>query len=225
MTPIGRSARWPRGPGSCTMRCVVFVWRKRDRAARALVMTDDDHSGRDLSRCRLYDLDLRGKNFAGANLDRADPTASDLRGADLSGANLCAAFLTGAQLDGADLRHARLDGAYLTSIHRVPVRPDGRRHGSRRNVGPGHQMAAELQTAEVRRWPLARRTQLTPSCRQALDTTIPLGQSGRPWERWQTSCSTVGPLRLSLASGSRCFMATRFCHTTKPRSNDFGPWT
>jgi uncharacterized protein YjbI with pentapeptide repeats len=104
---------------------VAIVWRKKDRAARAHVMSVDDLSGQDLSRYRLHDLDLRGKNFAGANLDRADLTACDLRGVNLSGANLFAAFLTGAQLDGADLRNACLDGAYLIATEFLSARMDG----------------------------------------------------------------------------------------------------
>jgi len=91
---------------------VPIIWRRRIRQLRRDVLSRRDHSGENLSRAKLYDLDLHGKVFRGADLSRADFTACNLIGADLEGADLTAAFLTGAQLGGANLRGANLTAAY-----------------------------------------------------------------------------------------------------------------
>jgi uncharacterized protein YjbI with pentapeptide repeats len=63
----------------------------------------------DLGRALLVDLELRGVNLMGANLERAI-----LRGSRLSQANLARANLRRADLRTASLRRARLDHADLT---------------------------------------------------------------------------------------------------------------
>lgn len=63
----------------------------------------------DLSRALLVDLELRGVNLSGANLERAI-----LRGTSLSRANLARANLRRADLRTASLRRARLDHADLS---------------------------------------------------------------------------------------------------------------
>jgi uncharacterized protein YjbI with pentapeptide repeats len=99
------------------MARVVFVWRRRDRETRRDLAAGDDHHGRDLHRARMVAMDLRAKDFSGANLEWADLTEADLRGARLLNANLHGASLTGAQLEGADLTGARLDDAYLLATN------------------------------------------------------------------------------------------------------------
>ncbi len=89
-----------------------IILRRRTRQLRREVMSHRDHSGADLERAKLYELDLHGKVFRGANLSRADLTACNLIGADLEGADLTATFLTGAQLNGANLRDANLTAVY-----------------------------------------------------------------------------------------------------------------
>ena len=74
------------------------AWRKRSPAVVP-----------DLSRALLIDLELRGANLAGANLERAI-----LRGTTLSRANLARANLRRADLRTASLRRARLDHADLS---------------------------------------------------------------------------------------------------------------
>jgi hypothetical protein len=64
--------------------------------------------GKDLRGAYLYDAQLKGVDFRGANLDRTQLGHADLRGADLRGAKLKGAYLFKADLSGADLRGAEL---------------------------------------------------------------------------------------------------------------------
>lgn len=74
-------------------------------------------SNLNLSRFMLYEADLRGSNFSGANLCYANLSGADLGNADLSGANLsesnlCGTNLENANCQGADLRNAELTSEY-----------------------------------------------------------------------------------------------------------------
>ncbi|MEO0824842.1 MAG: pentapeptide repeat-containing protein [Cyanobacteria bacterium J06635_15] len=74
-------------------------------------------SGADLSKCYLFEIDLRGANLRGANLSRACLIGADLRNADLSGADLSNAYLSEANLASANLRQANLSSANLSSAN------------------------------------------------------------------------------------------------------------
>jgi uncharacterized protein YjbI with pentapeptide repeats len=47
---------------------VVIVWRRRDRRLRRWLREVADVAGADLHQARLVAMDLRNKNFRGANL-------------------------------------------------------------------------------------------------------------------------------------------------------------
>ena len=102
-----------------------IILRRRTRRLRNDVVSRRDHTGADLEGSKLFDLDLHGKVFRGANLSRADLTACNLIGADLEGADLTATFLTGAQLNGANLRNANLTAVYALATDFEDARMDG----------------------------------------------------------------------------------------------------
>jgi hypothetical protein len=73
---------------------------------------------KDLRGAYLFDAQLKGVDFRGANLDRTQLAHADLRGADLRGAKLKGAYLYKADLSGADLRGAELpDKMKLTHVN------------------------------------------------------------------------------------------------------------
>ncbi|MGJ3250584.1 MAG: pentapeptide repeat-containing protein [Elainellaceae cyanobacterium] len=84
------------------------------------------HVKPDLSRCYLFEADLRGANLQhvifnrtcliGANLIHADLTGADLTGAYASGACFAGANLAGANLTGANLSASNLAAAKLVSV-------------------------------------------------------------------------------------------------------------
>jgi uncharacterized protein YjbI with pentapeptide repeats len=104
---------------------VPIILRRRTRQIRRDVMSRRDHSGENLSHAKLYDLDLHGKVFRGADLSRTELTACNFIGADLEGADLTAAILTGAQFGGANLRGANLTGTYALATEFDDARMDG----------------------------------------------------------------------------------------------------
>jgi hypothetical protein len=75
--------------------------------------------GANLSGCDLYGVlfkkDLRGVNFANANLRGADLQGADLSGADMRLANLKSALLNEANLTNANLAFAKLIRAEITN--------------------------------------------------------------------------------------------------------------
>lgn len=82
----------------------------RERA-EAILATNRDFRGVELTEGNLSELDFGGCAMAGCDLRQ-----SDLRRARLAGADLTGALLDGADLSGADLSGADLDTASLTDI-------------------------------------------------------------------------------------------------------------
>ncbi|MEO0537151.1 MAG: pentapeptide repeat-containing protein [Cyanobacteria bacterium P01_A01_bin.123] len=74
-------------------------------------------SGKDLSKCYLFEINLSGADLKGADLSRSCLIGADLRGTDLSGADLSGAYLSEANLSSANLRQAKLLGANLSSAN------------------------------------------------------------------------------------------------------------
>jgi Pentapeptide repeats (8 copies) len=70
-------------------------------------------SGANLLRANFRTADVRGGNFAKAQLEYADLTSANFRGANLGNTNFGNADLQDADLTGADLRGADFDGANL----------------------------------------------------------------------------------------------------------------
>ena len=68
-----------------------------------------------LSKFRLWEVDLKGINFSGANLSHANLSGSELSNADLSGTNLSGADLCGTNLENANCQGADFRNAELTS--------------------------------------------------------------------------------------------------------------
>lgn len=83
--------------------------------------------------------DLRGRNWAGADLAYVDLTNADLRGADLTGAKLLGASLRNADLEEATLASAVLLGADLRGTNMVELQ-----------LGPMNISAADLRGANLR---------------------------------------------------------------------------
>lgn len=73
----------------------------------------------------LNDMDLRDRNFAGADLENANLSNSDLTGVSLAGANLTNARLTGAKLAGADFTGANLKRTILIQADAAGALFDG----------------------------------------------------------------------------------------------------
>ena len=106
-------------------RDINEAWVKH---ARGLDLRDRDLRFAGMSRCRLYNVDLRGAKLQGVYLGFADLQGASLKHADLRGAiltlaqaqgvglesaNLEGAFLPYAKLQGANLDYAKLQGASL----------------------------------------------------------------------------------------------------------------
>jgi uncharacterized protein YjbI with pentapeptide repeats len=83
-----------------------------------MVATVAAAQGKDLRGAYLFEAQLQGVDFRGANLDRTQLGHADLRNADLRGAKLSRAYLYMADLAGADLRGAELPAKMkLTSVN------------------------------------------------------------------------------------------------------------
>ena len=76
-----------------------------------------DLSGADFSGANLRSADFSGANLRGVDFSGADLSGADLRSANLRSANLRSADFSGADLSGADLRSANLSGADLRSAN------------------------------------------------------------------------------------------------------------
>ncbi|MGJ3247515.1 MAG: pentapeptide repeat-containing protein [Elainellaceae cyanobacterium] len=88
------------------------------------------HAKPDLSRCYLFEADLRGANLQNAIFNRtcligADLTHADLTGADLTGAYASDACFAAANLERATLTGANLSASNLTTAKLVSVKADG----------------------------------------------------------------------------------------------------
>lgn len=88
-----------------------LVWEIINQGANNLNLR-----GANLTGANLQQIDLHEANLGGARLDGASLREANLRGADLNGASLFSADLTGADLTGANLYEAQLPGARLPTI-------------------------------------------------------------------------------------------------------------
>ncbi|MGH8909900.1 MAG: NACHT domain-containing protein, partial [Egibacteraceae bacterium] len=119
-----RTVSAARAPGPAAKATAALILQRRGIEVGAVNYAGQDLRGRDFARANLVGAsfagaDLAGAVFhrsmlAGANFQGARLTAANLDHAELDGANLREADLTQARLLGANLRGARLDGADLT---------------------------------------------------------------------------------------------------------------
>jgi uncharacterized protein YjbI with pentapeptide repeats len=130
-------------------------------------------SGANCVHCNLFqanfaDVEVRGRNFAGARLRQADFSAAvmkhvNLAGTDLRDLNAYGAVFTGSSLAGANLANATFVGAYLQGA----------------NLRGANLQGANFSGAEMARAVGLTERQLSQACGDAT-TTLPRGLTIKP---------------------------------------------
>ncbi len=94
-------------------RCYLFEANLRGANLQGVIFNRTCLIGADLAHANLMGADLSGAYASGACFTAANLERATLTGANLSDANLAAATLVNVQADGTDFSAVRLSGAYL----------------------------------------------------------------------------------------------------------------